>query len=795
MDQLLERLVGQRKVWQEGQIVNDLKTTLSTESKSFPAGRAIPVKVEIANVGNADRQYGQHKVSQSGHEILIFDDRGRRVPYVAGPSQLQETQVTVRPGETNLIEAFDLAESYYMRRPGRYTLAYHSPGKPSSNTVTIEVIPDAAGVADGDPVGRLLPLVHGTWALEGNPNSTGRVNPGSNYTNAPGRTVLFLDNPTGYKKDVALIWVWLTDEAADPRQVPADTHLPASEYLGVAGRWHVYLHAPDEALKRWPRLKEVLKKALNTETQTADAAPLHNPVTDDDYRALHDRYKAKILAAARAGNKQEVLTLTNTFNESIGGKLLFVQVVLRTGSIVEHHTLLSKFLGSRVISIGKINYAFSAKPHVTRNANEEGFVLVATNRLEGQKWPDDLQITLAMENLTKSEIQKATAESKWGGPKQGLQTRLVAQKRIFDAGEPIPLKLEIKNVSEQVQEYRIPPGPIDERLSVVDTRGNRAFALGGFARITVGPYRTIALNPGQTIELESFDLADSYYLRNPGRYTVLFSGEPASAPFEFDVAVNPVLAVADGDPVGRLLPLVKKGWWLGAGPGKPVTFQPGSNHGETTGRGMTFVFNEPKRQDNAGLINLWLADKPAPQQPVNPLSSLPQTEYLGKLSRWHVYYLASEKALAAWPTAKEEIQQALAAESKVSLQIDVNRETFAVEEDVQFALTIDNVGSQNLDAPSTYWSATLILDGKEHKRLPEFTTDWNGPGQIVPGGGYRGGGTEISEYGIVRGSLQPGRHTLAVQLGTEKSNELAITIADKSASTKDSIHELERVRR
>ena len=141
------------------------------------------------------------------------------------------------------------------------------------------------------------------------------------------------------------------------------------------------------------------------------------------------------------------------------------------------------------------------------------------------------------------------------------------------------------------------------------------------------------------------------------------------------MAVNPVLAGADGDPVGRLRPLVKKGWWLGAGPGKPAKFQPGSNHGETIGRGMTFVFNGPKWKDDAGLINLWLADKPRARAAGEPRIVFAADRISRQASGWHVYYLASEKALAAWPTAKEEIKQALSAESKVSLQIDVKQDS------------------------------------------------------------------------------------------------------------------------
>ena len=43
---------------------------------------------------------------------------------------------------------------------------------------------------------------------------------------------------------------------------PAGAHPPASEYLGRVSQWHLYMHVPAEALKRWPTVKEDVQKAL-----------------------------------------------------------------------------------------------------------------------------------------------------------------------------------------------------------------------------------------------------------------------------------------------------------------------------------------------------------------------------------------------------------------------------------------------------------------------------------------------------------------------------------------------------
>src|SRR5262249_22213871 len=139
------------------------------------------------------------------------------------------------------------------------------------------------------------------------------------------------------------------------------------------------------------------------------------------------------------------------------------------------------------------------------------------------------------------------------------------------------------------------------------------------------------------------------------------SGEPPSAPLEIQVVADAKLAAADGDPVGRLLPLVKDGWWLGTGAPQP-DLQPGRNWGKGRGRIVRFVFNPPATKNESGLINLCLMDEASDALPPDANSSLPASEYLGKASRWHVYFLISPNARNAWPSAKEDIRRALTAE-------------------------------------------------------------------------------------------------------------------------------------
>ena len=246
---------------------------------------------------------------------------------------------------------------------------------------------------------------------------------------------------------------------------------------------------------------------------------------------------------------------------------------------------------------------------------------------------------------------------RWGEARDGLRTRLTAEKQVFRAGEPIPMKLEIENVGEQVKEYGFGPAPTYGTLKVLDQDGKQVAYLVGLAQVQQHREK---LEPGKVKEIGAFDLAQAYYLRKPGRYSVQAIYEPASAALEFEVIADPA-GNADGDPVGRLLPLVKEKWWLsGSGEGK---IQPGKNRLQTDGRYFLMQFNPTGYKKDSGLIWVWLADKPAAEKE-NDNSHLPASEYLGKISRWHVYFAASDAALKDWPTASEDISKALKAEAK-----------------------------------------------------------------------------------------------------------------------------------
>lgn len=270
MDILMGRLDGQRKIWESGEVVNDLKTTLSSPSRRFNAGKAIPVKLELANVGNADRQYGKHLFIRSGSEIVVIDEHGRKVPYLGGGAGLRQSQETIKAGETQVIEDCDLTSFYYLRRPGKYAVSFSAAGLPRSNTLHFEVTPDDPATADGDPIGRLMQLNSPKWVLQGSPNLLEKMRPGRNREELPGWQFLFADRALGLKGSRFIVWVWLTERPASEESAPASEYLPVAEYLGKIARWHAYFYASPEAKTIWPTVVRDVTAALQTEPK-ADA--------------------------------------------------------------------------------------------------------------------------------------------------------------------------------------------------------------------------------------------------------------------------------------------------------------------------------------------------------------------------------------------------------------------------------------------------------------------------------------------------------------------------------------------
>jgi len=260
------------------------------------------------------------------------------------------------------------------------------------------------------------------------------------------------------------------------------------------------------------------------------------------------------------------------------------------------------------------------------------------------------------------------ADVAWGEEQDGLRTRIRSGRNKFYVGQPIPVTVELMNASEEVKRYHVPHVLADGGVVIIHEGGEYVPYIGGSFQIN-NPERE--LNPGETHLLDSLDLGAYYYLGRPGRYVAYFPGgktfdteTPKSNTFGFQIVVDPT-AVRAPAPIARLLPLIEDRWQISARPSMSRLMRPSGEWGRVPGRRIGLWHRLPGGKWDAAFFTIWLADEPAPIEPWMRREGDPSSaEYLGKVARWHVYLLARGEALERWPTVKEDIRRALAAEPK-----------------------------------------------------------------------------------------------------------------------------------
>lgn len=178
---------------------------------------------------------------------------------------------------------------------------------------------------------------------------------------------------------------------------------------------------------------------------------------DEHYRAVFEEYKAQILNAVKAGNTEEVAKVTDKFNESLAGKLLYMRVtriddyvrVAATDTPGKMTTLINKPFGDRRIGLPNIHYAFSPKPHVTRQTDDgRTYILIETNRLEGGRYADDVFITMALEPAPPA-TQPAAVPGDMADASTSITASEVADYHRRLTGEDLPDEALKKHYTDQ----------------------------------------------------------------------------------------------------------------------------------------------------------------------------------------------------------------------------------------------------------------------------------------------------------------------------------------------------------
>ncbi len=392
-----------------GQPLGGLAARLSIDKTSFKAGDPVPIHLVVRNASDEVRVF-QRPTEPANSTLIVRDDRGRDVPYLDAPVQAIVPEISIGSHQDVALDPFDLAQWYYLRRPGKYTVSWPGtkfllPGLgsvalPATPQIEFEIAANTAIAADGDPIGRLLPLVKQGWQFEAMKIAAGKLRPEGNWPEGPGWSFAFVYPSTNEKGP--RIRLWLTDQPAPEQPAIGDPQL-SGEYVGKISLWHVYMHIPVSGLKAWPGVKEEIRQALAADVAQQQISPVAVNATpegnDEPYRELHRRYRTEIRAAAKAGNKEEIRKLTERFNESINGKLLFLAVT-RIEPDGAYTTLLSSTFNAWDGPAAKIHHGDNNDPHITREkANGQEYVRIEAGAGTNSRFADSLYIIFGMRPL------------------------------------------------------------------------------------------------------------------------------------------------------------------------------------------------------------------------------------------------------------------------------------------------------------------------------------------------------------------------------------------------------------
>jgi len=255
----------------------------------------------------------------------------------------------------------------------------------------------------------------------------------------------------------------------------------------------------------------------------------------------------------------------------------------------------------------------------------------------------------------------SATENNWGKSKYGYATQLICQSKKFVAGKPMKFGLVLKNVSDSLKWYDH-QGISHNSLFIKAPDANEIY-------YKKGPFQTGGaeqpIDKGEIVTLfENRNITDEYVITKPGKYSIQFregnygasidSTFPGSNIIEFEVKrgtprkEDRIISCLIG-----ILP--NKRWQL-------ARTQDSSSDGPA-GRAKvknTFscnLFRIAALKEDVITVRMWLTPKrtKVKKRRKDDLVS----EYLGKTSLGHAYILAPQNVEEYWPTAGQDIFEAL----------------------------------------------------------------------------------------------------------------------------------------
>jgi RNA polymerase sigma factor (sigma-70 family) len=236
----------------------------------------------------------------------------------------------------------------------------------------------------------------------------------------------------------------------------------------------------------------------------------------------------------------------------------------------------------------------------------------------------------------------AGQETPWGKDVNGLSTRLILVGTA-KVGEPVTVKLEMKNVAQEDRRYDSQQAAVNGSLLVTGPDGKPVPYIEPSYQ-TAGGRRV--LKAGQTVTIfAKLDVAEQYLLDRPGAYTIQFRGCPA---YRGETAIPPSNVLSVTLEPGTVPPLtVVYRRLLATAPQEWHVSK--SRHGFFLSRVPTSL-----KRDMV-TIQLWFTPEKQSGSESRP-KEVANLEYLGETTLGYAWLAADAKAKEDWPKFSEDLR-------------------------------------------------------------------------------------------------------------------------------------------
>jgi hypothetical protein len=252
-------------------------------------------------------------------------------------------------------------------------------------------------------------------------------------------------------------------------------------------------------------------------------------------------------------------------------------------------------------------------------------------------------------------------EGNWGRPYYGYATQLICQSKKFVVGKPMKFGLVLKNIDNSLKWYDH-QAISHNSLMIKDPNANEVY-------YKKGPFQTSGtdhpIDRGEIVTLfEDRNITDEYLITKPGRYSIQFRGGnygaavdstfPSSNIIKFEVKEGTL--PKEDRIISQLIEILPNKKWQLARSSDPSSEAP-SGREKVKNTFACSLLRVAGLKKDVVTVRLWITPKRTKVKKRREDERV--SEYLGKTAYGHAYILAPQNVEEYWPTAGQDIFNAL----------------------------------------------------------------------------------------------------------------------------------------